>query len=329
MVRVSVLALALSACAPSPDAPVTPPAAAASTSSASSRPTSSATPVASIAPPPPGTADAWTAASPVVETPEPAAAVTADGRVDGDRLRRLHLDRLARDESPVVVLQGGTPRELGARLCEQVVPRRPSDTPVLLKPNVCGFQALRKVRAPEDDDGLRGRITDPEFTRGVIDCLKARGHQRITVAEGCAVDHAMFEKVMARSGYAAMAAEAGVPLVGLDDDGVFDAVGERPGKPLRVSGMEQSHVPQLLLPKILVEHLDHGLFLSLPKIKAHRFSVVSLGIKGTQGVVMRSDKAPAHQQKWRMHAELHRYLSAAKSGHEDRAAYVASLELFS
>ena len=35
-------------------------------------------------------------------------------------------------------------------------------------------------------------------------------------------------------------------------------------------------MPTLLVPKILAEHLDHGLFLSLPKIKAHRYAVVSL-----------------------------------------------------
>jgi uncharacterized protein (DUF362 family) len=83
-----------------------------------------------------------------------------------------------------------------------------------------------------------------------------------------------------------------------------------------------------MLPKILAEHLGRGLFLSLPKLKTHRFTVVSVGIKGTQGVVMRSDRAPAYQQKWRMHAELLPWLKGLGAGHDDRQAYVASLEIF-
>ena len=92
-------------------------------------------------------------------------------------------------------------------------------------------------------------------------------------------------------------------------------------------GIGNTHVPTLLLPKVLAEHLDHGLFLSLPKIKAHRYAVVSLGIKGMQGVVMRSEARPFHAQKWRMHEELLRYMKTRATA-EDRRAFVASLEVF-
>ncbi len=64
-----------------------------------------------------------------------------------------------------------------------------------------------------------------------------------------------------------MAREEGVHLVAMDDDGVFDVEGDQPGKPLAISGIAGSHVPTLLLPKVLAEHLDHGLFLSLPRSK--------------------------------------------------------------
>ncbi|MEO6576237.1 MAG: sugar-binding protein, partial [Polyangiaceae bacterium] len=73
-------------------------------------------------------------------------------------------------------------------------------------------------------------------------------------------------------------------------------------------------------------------FLSLPKIKAHRFGVVSMSVKGMQGTVMLSDASPAFRQKWRMHRELNPYLDARKGAKEgdpdDRAAYVAALEIF-
>ena len=114
--------------------------------------------------------------------------------------------------------------------------------------------------------------------------------------------------------YQAMAVEEGVRLVAMNDDGVFDMDGEQPGKPLAVTGMEKTSMPTLLMPKIVAEHLDHGLYIAAPKMKAHRFSVVSLAIKGLQGAVMLSDAAPAHRQKWRSHRELNPYNGGAEEG---------------
>ena len=259
------------------------------------------------------------------------------GTVDGAALRKRHAERLRADTSPVTVLQGETPLDLGKRICEAVVPRRPAAVPVLLKPNLCGFDSIKDPEKHKGDDGVHGRSTDVEFTRGVVQCLKARGHTRITIAEGCGISHKHWLNVARMTGYEAMAREEGVALVAMDDDGVFDVEGDQPGKPLPISGIGATRVPTLLLPKALAEHLDHGLFLSRPMIKAHRFSVVSLGIKGMQGVVMLSDKAPAYKQKWRMHRELNRYLDLRHGKDEDgnpvppeenRALYVAALMAF-
>jgi uncharacterized protein (DUF362 family) len=132
------------------------------------------------------------------------------------------------------------------------------------------------------------------------------------------------------SGYGALAHEEGVALVALDDDGVFDkTVAGTPGKPLAITGIGKSRVPTLLVPKILAETLDHGLFITIPKMKTHRFSVFSLGIKGMQGTVMYSDASPAFKQKWRSHKELDGVLAAVKRGDADaRAKYVAAVETF-
>lgn len=94
-----------------------------------------------------------------------------------------------------------------------------------------------------------------------------------------------------------MAREEKVTIVGMNDDGVFDVEGDQPGKPLRVRGMEKTQVPTLLVPKVLADHLERGLYISAPKIKAHRFGVVSIAIKGMQGTVMLSDASPAFHQK--------------------------------
>jgi hypothetical protein len=82
------------------------------------------------------------------------------------------------------------------------------------------------------------------------------------------------------------------------------------------------------MPKILAEHLDHGMFISVPRVKAHRYSVISVAIKGMQGTVMLSDSAPAYKQKWRMHKELKEYLEKKKAGDEDRALYLSTLRVF-
>ncbi len=259
-----------------------------------------------------------------------AGTVATTGDVDGKALRDLHRARIKADTTPVTVLEGGSPSELGARLCEAVVPRRPKDIPVLVKPNIGGFEWFKDpAGAGKGDDGVHGRTTDPEFVRGIVRCLKARGHTKITIAEGWGAKHADWLKLVRVSGYAQMAKEEGVPLVAMDDDGIFDLEGDQPGKPLRVTGMEGTGVPTLLMPKLLAEHLQHGMFISAPKIKAHRFGVVSMAIKGMQGTVMLSDAAPAFHQKWRTHRELSAALTLLeKDEAAGRAAYLRSLETF-
>jgi uncharacterized protein (DUF362 family) len=281
-------------------------------------------PTASAAP------DTVAHASPLFDSGD---SVSVGTSVDGQALRAKHTSRIHQDRSPVTVLQAapgaGAALELGRRICEEVVPRRPPETPVLLKPNLGGFEWFKDPAKNGGDDGLRGRITDPEFVRGVVRCLRARGHQHVTIAEGWGATHKDWQRLVRTSGYEAMAREENVPLVAMDDDGVFDVEGDQPGKPLGLRGMEATHVPTLLIPKILAEHLSNGLYLSLPKIKAHRFGVFSMAVKGMQGTVMLSDASPAFRQKWRMHRELNPYLDARKKGlPEDRAAYVAAIEKF-
>jgi uncharacterized protein (DUF362 family) len=272
-----------------------------------------------------------TQASPAYDAPAAASRVqTGDlASVDGKKLREQHIQRLKNDRSAVTVLAGESALDLGQRLCEAVVPARPPETPVLVKPNLCGFDGFKNIAKSGGDDGVQGRVTDAEFTRGVVRCLKRRGHTHITIADGCGNSHEHWQKAVDLSGYSSMAAAEQVPLVALDDDGVFDQQGDKPGKPLAISGIEHTRVPTLLMPKLLAETLEHGLFISVPKIKAHRYAVVSLGIKGMQGTVMRSEATPAYNQKWRMHEELKAYLHERKQHEpEDRKKYVASLELF-
>jgi uncharacterized protein (DUF362 family) len=252
--------------------------------------------------------------------------VTAVEAIDGDALRKRHAPRL-RTPAPVTILRGASARDLGERICQSVVPQKPQDTPILIKPNIGGFDWFKDRAKSGGDDGIKGRITDPEFTRGIVRCLKARGMTKITIAEGWGATYKDWERLVKVSGYEVMAREEGVPLVALDDDGVFDVQEGTPGKPLGVRGMEKTHVPTLLVPKLLADVLDHGLFISAPKVKAHRFGVVSMSVKGVQGTIMLSDASPAFRQKWRMHIELNKYLKE-RPKKDDRALYVSALETF-
>ncbi len=278
----------------------------------------------------PATPDVSTHASTLL-TEEAGTPVTVGTEVDANALRARNRARLVKDRSPVVVLESHDAHaalDLGRRLCEAVVPTRSPETPYLLKPNMGGFDWFKDPEKTGGDDGVRGRTTDPEFVRGVVRCLKARGHQHITIAEGWGATHKDWERLVKVTGYDTIAREENVPLVAMDDDGVFDVEGDQPGKPLGMVGMDKTGMPTLLVPKILAETLARGVFISLPKIKAHRYAVFSIAVKGMQGTVMTSDKAPAFHNKWRTHRELVPWLKKQGQGKEDRAEYVASLEKF-
>jgi uncharacterized protein (DUF362 family) len=248
---------------------------------------------------------------------------------DGAAQRKKNRARLAADTSDVHLLQGGNALELGKRICQDVVPTVAVTTPILLKPNMGGFDWFRNPKDNHGDNGVTGRTTDPEFVRGVIQCLKARGFSKITVADGFTGKASDWNTLIKVSGYAAMTAEEKVPLVAMDDDGVFDVQGEKPGKPVAISGMEKTSVPTLLMPRLLAWHLQHGLYISLPKMKTHRYAVFSMGIKAQQGTVFYSNAAPAFHQRGRSHIEIGKALKLVKAKAPDaRTSYVTSLETF-
>src|SRR6185437_15263114 len=83
--------------------------------------------------------DVLSSASPGYADEDAGPATVGGEVVDGAALRAAHRARIKADTSAVTVLEGGTPRELGARICEAVVPKKPKDTPILIKPNFGGF----------------------------------------------------------------------------------------------------------------------------------------------------------------------------------------------
>ena len=266
--------------------------------------------------------------------PEDAEApVEVSGAVDANALRARNRARIAADRSPVVVLQGTGARaafDLGQRSREAVVRRHKlAGTPFLLKPNLGGFDWFKDADRTGGDDGMRGRTTDPEFVRGVVRCLRARSHEHVTIAEGWGATHKDWEKLVQVSGYARMAREEkGSARRARRRRRPSTCRATSRCKPLGVRGMEATHVPTLLVPKLLADTLGHGVSHLAAQDQGAQGTPSSLSVKGMQGTIMTSDKAPAFHNKWRTHRELVPWMKKQSQGKEDRAEYVASLEKF-
>jgi uncharacterized protein (DUF362 family) len=207
------------------------------------------------------------------------------------------------------------------------VPRRPPETPVLLKPNLAGFQPRpAEVRTPTST-----RRTGTEFLRGVVRCLKARGHTRITIAEDIGAADADQERWWRRIGMPDFVRQEGVEMVALGTDGTPPPLIEPLAAPFAGARLLKT---SLMVARILADHLREGLYISVPKMKMHRFSVMTLGLKNAMGAILLADGVPPHRQKWRMHAELspwmrqHRSAEDTSAGSPDRRAFVRALEQF-
>lgn len=242
----------------------------------------------------------------------------AAGVLDTAPLVAEHHARMQRDRAaPVVVLTDRDPLAAGRALCEAVVPRRPAETPVVLKPNLAGFQG----RSAEVRTATSTRRTGTEFLRGVVRCLKARGHTEVVIAEDIGASDADQGRWWRRIGMPELARTEGVELVGLGTEGTAPPRIEPLAAPFAGARLLKTN---LMVARLLAEALQRGLYVSVPKMKMHRFAVMSLGLKNAMGAILLADGAPPNRQKWRMHAELGGWVRQ----HGDRPGFVAALERF-
>ena len=230
----------------------------------------------------------------------------------------------AERRAPVHVIAERDAIAAGRRICEAVVPRRPPETPVLLKPNLSGINIMRD----RVDSGIELRTTGIDFLRGVVQCLKARGHREITITDAWSSTETL-EQWQRATGLDRLIEEEGVRFVGLWDDRGPD--GQQPamlGAPY--PGARRLRT-ELMVPRVVARHLEGGLYISIPRMKMHRYAVMSLGIKNAMGVVVwRGVEAP-NSRSDRMHAEIGPWLSEFRgpTHRDDRDGYIRSLELFS
>ena len=235
----------------------------------------------------------------------------------------------ARD-APVFVARGGEAATLIKRAFEDLKVKIPKDRRIVIKVNLGGFD---RMKPGKPDDGLVGRITDPAFVRALVLELRARGAQDIVIADGRSAPPEEWPALLAQSGYQAILDELHVPFVDLGHYG--SAAGDTRPRPWRVNlPFARALRDELILSAELIDPAaaKRPFLIDVPKLKAHRFAVMSLSIKNLMGTVMISGDAaaPAWRRRWKMHRELSPWLDAwKKTKADDRAAYRASLAAFS
>jgi uncharacterized protein (DUF362 family) len=145
----------------------------------------------------------------------------------------------------------------------------PKGKRVLIKPN-----AGRMAKAGE------GITTDPQVVAGLIDYLRERGGDEIFVGESPILGVKALE-ALEFTGISEVCHKRSIPLIDLDDEPPVTTPVKR-GKLLRNL-------------KICKEVLRSDFIVSVPVMKTHMHTVVSLGIKNMKGCLRGREKARLHQ----------------------------------
>ncbi len=85
----------------------------------------------------------------------------------------------------------------------------------------------------------------------------------------------------------------------------------------------------LMVPRVLARHLHDGLYITIPRLKMHRYAVTTLAIKNAMGVIVMRGATPPRSSAGSMHREINGWLRRFREDHvDDRELYVESLEHF-
>lgn len=130
---------------------------------------------------------------------------------------------------------------------------------VLLKPNLVDYIAGGAIN------------TDPLLIAGAAECFRRLGANQVVVAEGPGHQRDT-QLVLSESGYASILRESGIPFMDLNRDELIQV-------DLRAS---YSGLKRLWLPRTV---LQADFLVSMPKVKTHHWSGVTLSMKNLFGVV--------------------------------------------
>ncbi len=161
---------------------------------------------------------------------------------------------------------------------ERVIPKDGSNT-VYIKPNGIHF-------TPHTH-------TDPAALDALLAYLRDHGYRRLAVMESCTGGN--FTRLVFKvTGYADICRRYGAEPIYLDE-----------GPTVRVDLCDgtRARIPRRLHDEIV--HRDGDFYLSLPKLKTHSMSTVTLGVKNQQAFPVDADRMERHS-----HRTLHRRLAA-------------------
>jgi len=141
--------------------------------------------------------------------------------------------------------------------------------------------------------------TDPEVLRQVITHLKARGAKTVYVIENCTQGN-ITRLVFRVTGFDRVCRETGAVPVYLDET---DAV------PIWLEGLKSFVDISAFVYERLIENAEKNLYISLPKLKTHSMSQVTLSIKNQFGLIHQGSRIADHNfNLHRKFADIYRVL---------------------
>ncbi len=178
------------------------------------------------------------------------------------------------EERRVLVGKGKDPYKMTSEVLEEFPFPNLKGRRVLIKPNA------GRVASPGD-----GVTTHPEVVEAVIDELRKRGAERIAIGESCIFGEDSGE-AFRFTGMKEVSRKKGIPLIDLD----------------REASMEMEIPGGRILRRIKVSSAikNFDFIVSVPVMKTHMYTRVSLGIKNMKGLLWRKEKARFHQLGYRI-----------------------------
>jgi uncharacterized protein (DUF362 family) len=159
-------------------------------------------------------------------------------------------------------------------------------TPSMIKPDIEVFLKVNAV------GGIKHCYTEPEVLRETILYLQQNGAGRIYVIENCT--QANFTRLVFRTtGIEKVCKETGVTSVYLDETG---------STPIFLKGLESFIDISDFVHEKLIVNRKKSLYISLPKLKTHSMSQVTLAIKNQFGLVHQFSRIADHN--YRLHQKF-------------------------
>jgi len=134
--------------------------------------------------------------------------------------------------------------------------------------------------------------TSPEITGAVVRYFKKQGARKIYVIENC-TQGSFTRLVFEITGMRKMCADTGAIPVYLDETREMPFFLQGLNRYVRIPDFVQEN---------LIEGKDENLYISMPKLKTHSMSTVTLGIKNQLGLVHQMSRIPDHNH--RLHQKL-------------------------